>query len=112
MATPKNLSVQKAFALLCSFDNPEEWLSNAKLSRRAGMTEASAHRLIRTLEGIGAVVRDVRGNYWPGTTHRYVSWCRVRRCIARPHRWPIPRAREASRRLAASLATSRFHPVK
>jgi DNA-binding IclR family transcriptional regulator len=66
MATPKNLSVQKAFALLCSFDNPEEWLSNAKLSRRAGMTEASAHRLIRTLEGIGAVVRDGRGNYRPG----------------------------------------------
>lgn len=66
MATPKNLSVQKAFALLCSFQSSEEWLSNAELSRRAGMTEASSHRLIRTLEGIGAVVRDGRGNYRPG----------------------------------------------
>lgn len=66
MATPKNVSVQKAFSLLCSFQDSEEWLSNAKLSRRAGMTEASAHRLLRTLEGIGAVVRDRRGDYRPG----------------------------------------------
>jgi DNA-binding IclR family transcriptional regulator len=66
MATPKNLSVQKAFALLCSFASSEEWLSNAELSRRAGMTEASSHRLIKTLEGVGAVVRDGRGNYRPG----------------------------------------------
>jgi DNA-binding IclR family transcriptional regulator len=66
MATPKNISVQKAFALLRSFRSSEEWLSNAELSRRAGMTQASSHRLIKTLEGVGAVVRDGQGNYRPG----------------------------------------------
>jgi DNA-binding IclR family transcriptional regulator len=66
MATPKNHSVQKAFALLRSFRGPEEWLTNAELSRRSGLSEASAHRLMKTLEEIGAVVRDRRGCYRPG----------------------------------------------
>ena len=66
MATPKNLSVQKAFALLRSFRGPTEWLTNAELSRRSGLSEPGAHRLMRTLEEIGAVVRDRRGCYRPG----------------------------------------------
>ena len=66
MATPKNLSVQKAFALLRSFRSPEEWVTNAELSRRTGLSEASAHRLMKTLEEIGAVVRDRHGCYRPG----------------------------------------------
>jgi len=66
MATPKNQSVQKAFALLRSFRGPQEWVSNAELSRRTGLSEASAHRLMLTLEEIGAVVRDKRGCYRPG----------------------------------------------
>lgn len=66
MATPKNQSVQKAFALLRSFYDAREWVSNAELSRRAGLSEASAHRLMITLEKIGAVVRDRRGCYRPG----------------------------------------------
>jgi DNA-binding IclR family transcriptional regulator len=66
MATPRNQSVQKAFALLHSFRSPQEWVTSAELSRRAGLSEASAHRLIRTLEEIGAVVRDRRGCYRPG----------------------------------------------
>ena len=66
MATPKNQSVQKAFALLRSFRGPEEWVSNAELSRRTGLSEACAHRLMKTLEDIGAVVRDRRGSYRPG----------------------------------------------
>jgi DNA-binding IclR family transcriptional regulator len=66
MATPKNQSVQKAFALLRSFRSPEEWLTNAELSRRSGLSEACAHRLMKTLEEIGAVVRDKRGCYRPG----------------------------------------------
>lgn len=66
MATPKNQSVQKAFALLRSFRGPEEWVTNAELSRRTGFSEACAHRLMKTLEEIGAVVRDRRGCYRPG----------------------------------------------
>jgi len=66
MATPKNHSVQKAFALLHSFRGSEEWVTNAELSRRAGLSEACAHRLMKTLEGVGAVVRDMRGCYRPG----------------------------------------------
>ena len=66
MATPKNQSVQKAFALLRSFRRPEEWVTNAELSRRAGLSEACAHRLMKTLEELGAVVRDRRGCYRPG----------------------------------------------
>jgi len=66
MATPKNQSVQKAFALLRSFRGAEEWVSNAELSRRTNLSQASAHRLMKTLEEIGAVVRDKRGCYRPG----------------------------------------------
>jgi DNA-binding IclR family transcriptional regulator len=66
MGTPRNQSVQKAFALLRSFNGPEEWVTNAELSRRARLSKASAHRLMKTLEEIGAVVRDPRGCYRPG----------------------------------------------
>jgi IclR family acetate operon transcriptional repressor len=66
MATPKNQSVQKAFALLRSFRGPEDWVTNAELSRRAGLSEPCAHRLMKTLEEVGAVVRDRRGCYRPG----------------------------------------------
>ena len=66
MATPKNQSVQKAFALLRSFRGAEEWVTNAELSRRTGLSEAGSHRLMKTLEEIGAVVRDRRGCYRPG----------------------------------------------
>jgi IclR family pca regulon transcriptional regulator len=66
VATPKNQSVQKAFALLRSFHGPHEWVSNAELSRRTGLSQACAHRLMLTLEDIGAVVRDKRGSYRPG----------------------------------------------
>jgi DNA-binding IclR family transcriptional regulator len=66
MATPKNQSVQKAFALLRAFQGPQEWVSNAELSRRTGLSQACAHRLMLTMEEIGAVVRDKRGCYRPG----------------------------------------------
>jgi DNA-binding IclR family transcriptional regulator len=66
MSTPKNQSVQKAFALLGSFHGPDEWVSNAELSRRAHLSKAAAHRLIKTLEDIGVVMRDARGCYRPG----------------------------------------------
>jgi DNA-binding IclR family transcriptional regulator len=66
MATPRNQSVFKAFAMLKSFRNPEEWLTSSELSRRSNLPEASGYRLIQTLEEIGAVVRGPRGRYRPG----------------------------------------------
>lgn len=66
MGTPKNQSVMKAFVLLRAFRRPDEWLTSSELSRRAQMPEASGYRLVQTLEGIGAVVRDARGRYRPG----------------------------------------------
>ena len=66
MATPKNHSVMKAFAILKAFHDPEEWVTSSELSRRAGLPEASGYRLIQTLEDIGALVRGPRGRYRPG----------------------------------------------
>ena len=66
MATPRNQSVFKAFALLKAFRNPEEWLTSSELSRRSNLPEASGYRLIQTLEDLGAVVRGPRGRYRPG----------------------------------------------
>lgn len=66
MATPKNHSVMKAFAILKAFHDPEEWVTSSELSRRAGLPEASGYRLIQTLEEIGALVRGPRGRYRPG----------------------------------------------
>jgi DNA-binding IclR family transcriptional regulator len=66
MATPRNQSVFKAFAMLKSFHRPDEWLTSSELSRRARLPEASGYRLIQTLEEIGAVVRGPRGRYRPG----------------------------------------------
>jgi DNA-binding IclR family transcriptional regulator len=66
LATPTNLSVVKAFALLRSFNEPDEWLTSAELSRRANLPGASGYRLMQTLEKVGAVVRGTRGRYRPG----------------------------------------------
>ena len=66
VATPKNRSVIKAFALLKSFRDAEEWVSSSELSRRAGLPEASGYRLIQTLEEIGAVARGHKGRYRTG----------------------------------------------
>ena len=66
MATPRNQSVLKAFAMLKSFRDPGELLTSSELSRRSNLPEASGYRLIQTLEEIGAVVRGPRGRYRPG----------------------------------------------
>jgi IclR family acetate operon transcriptional repressor len=63
VATPKNRSVLKAFALLRAFQRPDEALTSAELSRRVGVPEASGYRLIQSLEAAGAVARDSRGRY-------------------------------------------------
>jgi DNA-binding IscR family transcriptional regulator len=59
-------SVIKAFTLLKSFRDAEEWVSSSELSRRAGLPEASGYRLIQTLEEIGAVARGPKGRYRTG----------------------------------------------
>src|ERR1044072_424393 len=66
VATPKNYSVMKAFALLKAFRDGEEWVSSSELSRRANLPEASGYRLIQTLEDVGAVVRAPPGRYGTG----------------------------------------------
>lgn len=66
MAIPKTRSVQKAFAMLRAFRAPDELLTCAELSRRAGLPGPSGYRLIQTLEDLGAVIRDGRGRYSPG----------------------------------------------
>jgi IclR family acetate operon transcriptional repressor len=66
MATPKNRSVQKAFSMLRAFTKPDEWLTSAELSRRAGLPEASGYRMVLTLLELGAVIRDNQGRYGPG----------------------------------------------
>lgn len=73
MATPRNQSVRKAFALLKSFRGPDEWVSSAELGRRAHLSEAAAHRMMRTLEEMGAVFRNSRGSYRPGMLLAWLS---------------------------------------
>ena len=63
MATPRNQSVFKAFAMLKAFRNADEWLTSSELSRRSNLPEASGYRLIQTLEEIGAVTRGRSGRY-------------------------------------------------
>lgn len=73
MSTPRNQSVRKAFALLKSFRGPDEWVTNAELGRRAHLSQAAAHRLMRTLEEIGVVIRNPRGCYRPGMLLAWLS---------------------------------------
>jgi DNA-binding IclR family transcriptional regulator len=62
----KNQLVLKAFAVLRSFQRPDEWVTGGELSRRANLPQASGYRLIQTLEQIGAIIRGPRGRYRPG----------------------------------------------
>jgi DNA-binding IclR family transcriptional regulator len=66
VATPRNYSVMRAFALLRAFESPLEWVSSSELSRRARLPIPSGYRLLQTLEDIGAVIRDSRRLYRPG----------------------------------------------
>jgi DNA-binding IclR family transcriptional regulator len=66
VATPRNYSVIKAFAILKAFRDSEGWLSSGELSRRANLPHASGYRLIQTMVDIGAITRGKRGQYRPG----------------------------------------------
>jgi DNA-binding IclR family transcriptional regulator len=58
-----NKLVRKAFTILRAFRGPEEWLTSMEISQRARLPRASGHRLVQTLEEIGAVVRGANGRY-------------------------------------------------
>jgi DNA-binding IclR family transcriptional regulator len=62
----KNTLVRNAFAILQAFRGSEEWLTSRELSHRANLPKSSGHRLILTLEELGAVVRGAHGRYRPG----------------------------------------------
>jgi len=62
----KNNLIWKAFAILKAFRDPDERLTCQELSQRARLPKASGHRLILTLEEIGAVVRGPQGRYQLG----------------------------------------------
>jgi IclR family acetate operon transcriptional repressor len=63
MASSRNTLVRKAFAMLRTFHGPEEWLTSMEISQRAHLPKASGHRLVQTLEEIGAIVRGPNGRY-------------------------------------------------
>jgi IclR family acetate operon transcriptional repressor len=62
----KNNLVRNAFAILQAFRGSEDWLTSRELSQRACLPKSSGHRLILTLEELGAVVRGPHGRYRPG----------------------------------------------
>lgn len=65
MGTPTNNSVLKAFTMLKAFRDSDAWLSCTELSQRVNMPIASGHRLLQTLEQVGAVIRGPQGRYTP-----------------------------------------------
>lgn len=62
----KNGLVRNAFAILQAFRDSEDWLTSRELSQRARLPKSSGHRLIVTLEELGAVIRGPNGRYRPG----------------------------------------------
>lgn len=65
---PRNKLIRKAFIMLRAFHGADEGLTSQELSHRARLPKASGHRLIRTLEDIGAVMRGPDGKYRLGMT--------------------------------------------
>lgn len=61
--TRKNSLIWKSFSILRAFRHPQETLTSHELSRRAHLPKASGHRLVQTLEGVGAIVRGENGRY-------------------------------------------------
>jgi IclR family acetate operon transcriptional repressor len=65
-SSAKNGLVRNAFAILQAFRNSDDWLTSRELSQRASLPKSSGHRLIVTLEELGAVIRGPNGRYRPG----------------------------------------------
>ncbi len=58
--------MRNAFAILQAFRTSGDWLTSRELSQRACLPKSSGHRLIVTLEELGAVIRGPHGRYRPG----------------------------------------------
>ena len=62
-AVQKNNLIRKTFSILRAFQHSSEWLTSQELSKRVDMPKASCHRLVQTLEEVGAIVRGPNGRY-------------------------------------------------
>ena len=62
----RNYLVRKTFAILRSFRDMDECLTSRDLAQRAQIPNSSGHRIVSTLEEIGALSRGQRGRYQPG----------------------------------------------
>ncbi|MFC3230185.1 IclR family transcriptional regulator [Marinibaculum pumilum] len=63
MATQVNNSVVKAFAILDLFSESRTEINAALVSRELGLNAVTAHRFLRTLEQVGALVAVSKGVY-------------------------------------------------
>lgn len=63
MATPEIKSVGKAFALLECLAADDTCVSLPSMAKRCGLSVATAHRLLATLESLGAVIHTGPGEY-------------------------------------------------
>jgi DNA-binding IclR family transcriptional regulator len=63
MSTPRIQSVDRAFALLQQLFEPGVVCSLPVMAERSGLSMATAHRLLATLESLGAVIRTGPGGY-------------------------------------------------
>ena len=66
MATPRIQSVDRAFSLLAQITESETRNNLPLMACRAGLSVATAHRLLATLESLGVVVRTRVGGYQIG----------------------------------------------
>lgn len=69
----KNNLIWKSFSILRAFRHPDECLTSHELSRRAHLPKASGHRLVQTLEEVGAIVRGANGRYRLGMLLLFLS---------------------------------------
>lgn len=63
MATPRINSVNKAFEILRAFSPRQPEMSAAEIAARTGMTAATVHRFLLTLEDLGALARTEANRY-------------------------------------------------
>lgn len=58
MGTPRNNSVMRAFKILYCFDEQHPEMTIGEISKRTGISHATIHRFMSTMEEIGAVARN------------------------------------------------------
>ena len=63
MATQLNNSVARAFAILEMFTERRSQVTAGDVARELGLNAVTAHRFLRSLESVGAIVAETRGTY-------------------------------------------------